>query len=153
MSRPAHEPAVVPQPPVQAEAIRIALAQVAPHLLPQFAQDRAAATARARAETSPTPLRVFAEAWAVEVAIARHPETVTRLRELEAAAVEETDVRAAMGIAAEISAIRRAAAEAGVGGASTRPSSENRPLVPPVGTSCRAGAGSRLRPFPGYDHA
>ncbi|WP_331742202.1 hypothetical protein [Streptomyces sp. NBC_01006] len=118
MSQPAHEPTVVPQPPVQAEAIRIVLAQVAPHLLPQFDQDRAAATARARAETSPTPLRVFAEAWAVEVAIARHPETVARLRELEAAAVEETDLRAAMEISAEISGIRRAAAaEAGVGGA------------------------------------
>ncbi|WP_327286474.1 hypothetical protein OG974_32500 (plasmid) [Streptomyces sp. NBC_00597] len=61
---------------------------------------------------------MFAEAWAVEVAIARHPETVTRLRELEAAADAETDARAAMGIAAEISGIRRAAAaEAGVSGA------------------------------------
>ncbi|MCX2180808.1 hypothetical protein KV205_09740 [Streptomyces sp. SKN60] len=115
MSQPAHNPAAVPQPPVQAEAIRSALAQVAPHLLPQFDQDRAAATARARAETSATPLRVFAEAWAVEVAIARHPETAARLRELEAAAEEAADPPAALGIAAEISGIRRAAAaEAGL---------------------------------------
>ncbi|MET8506525.1 hypothetical protein ABZV60_18005 [Streptomyces sp. NPDC004787] len=123
MSQPARNPAAVPQPPVQAEAIRSALAQVAPHLLPQFDQDRAAATARARAETSATPLRVFAEAWAVEVAIARHPETAARLRDLEAAASEVADQHAALGIAAEISGIRRAAAvEAGLatGGGSER---------------------------------
>ncbi|MEV6326119.1 hypothetical protein [Streptomyces sp. NPDC051909] len=103
------------KPPVQAEAIRSALAQVAPHLLPQFDQDRATATARARAETSATPLRVFAEAWAVEVAIARHPETAARLRELEAAAEEAAEPPAALGIAAEISGIRRVAVvEAGL---------------------------------------
>lgn len=30
---------------------------------------------------------------------------------------------------------------------------ENPPPAPPVGTSCRAEAGSRPRPFPGYGHA
>ncbi|MER7468575.1 hypothetical protein [Streptomyces sp. NPDC097981] len=53
---------------------------------------------------------MFAEGWVVEVAIARRPETVTRLRELETAADGETDVRAALSIAAEISSVRRAAA-------------------------------------------
>ncbi|GAA0297440.1 hypothetical protein GCM10010302_40100 [Streptomyces polychromogenes] len=115
MSQPAHDPAPLPQPPVQAEAIRAVLAHVAPGMLALFDEQRAAATARARAETSATPLRVFAEAWAVEVAVARHPRTAARLRALEAEACDATDLEAVRGIAAEISAIRRAAAvEAGL---------------------------------------
>ncbi|MGW7315043.1 hypothetical protein [Streptomyces sp. NPDC054865] len=64
---------------------------------------------------SAAPLRTFAEAWAVEVAIARHPETAARLRALESRAGEVTDLGEARDIAAEISRIRRAAAaEAGI---------------------------------------
>ncbi|MFD5428106.1 hypothetical protein [Streptomyces sp. NPDC127084] len=111
----APQPSAVPQPPVQPEAIRAALARVAPHLLDDFDRDRAASTARARAEVSAGPLRTFTEAWAVEVAIARHPETAARLHALEARAAEVTDLGEARDIAAEISRIRNAAAaEAGI---------------------------------------
>ncbi|MQY14237.1 hypothetical protein SRB5_43990 [Streptomyces sp. RB5] len=111
----APQPSAIPQPPAQPEAIRAALARVAPHLLADFDRDRAASTARARAEVSAGPLRTFAEAWAVEVAIARHPETAARLHALETHAGEVTDLGAARGIAAEISRIRNAAAaEAGI---------------------------------------
>ncbi|RPF41473.1 hypothetical protein EDD96_5276 [Streptomyces sp. Ag109_G2-6] len=44
----APQPSAVPQPPVQPEAVRAALAQVAPQLLADFDRDRAASTARAR---------------------------------------------------------------------------------------------------------
>ncbi|MGW1642596.1 hypothetical protein [Streptomyces lavendulae] len=112
---PAPQPSATPQSPMQPEAIRAALAQIAPHLLADFDRDRAASTARARAEVSATPLRTFTEAWAVEVAIARHPETADRLRALEARAGEVVDLAEAREIAAEISRIRRTAAtEAGV---------------------------------------
>ncbi|MFJ8211198.1 hypothetical protein [Streptomyces sp. NPDC096033] len=115
MSRPAHDPTPLPQPPVQAEAIRSALAQLAPHLLPQFDRDRADSTAQARSETSATPVRVFAESWALEVAILRHPETAARLDELERRAAEVTDLGEARAVAAEIGRIRTAAAtEAGL---------------------------------------
>ncbi|MFF3019784.1 hypothetical protein [Streptomyces sp. NPDC057939] len=88
---------------------------VAPHLLADFDRDRAAGTARARTEVSAAPLRTFTEAWAVEVAIARHPETAARLRALESRAGEVTDLCEARDITAEISRIRRAAAtEAGI---------------------------------------
>ncbi|WP_086728842.1 hypothetical protein [Streptomyces carpinensis] len=115
MSQPAQQPSAVPQPPVQPEAVRAALAQVAPHLLPDFDRDRAASTARARSEVSAVPLRAFTEAWAVEVAIARHPEIAARLRALEAGAGKVADLGEARDIAAEISRIRMAAAaEAGI---------------------------------------
>ncbi|GLW04171.1 hypothetical protein [Streptomyces lavendulae] len=115
MSQPAHSPTPLPQPPVQAEAIRATLAQVAPHLLDLFDKQRARAKARAVAETSPTPMRVFAERWAVEVAVARHPEAADRLRALEAKVGEVTDPDEGMKVVSEISAIRRAAAiEAGI---------------------------------------
>ncbi|WP_328926766.1 hypothetical protein OG429_20645 [Streptomyces sp. NBC_00190] len=111
----APQSSAIPQPPAQPEAIRAALAQVAPQLLADFDRDRAASTARARAEVSAIPLRTFTEAWAVEVAIARHPETATRLHALEARAGEVTDLGDARDIAAEISRIRNAAAaEAGL---------------------------------------
>ncbi|WP_327132911.1 hypothetical protein OG311_20100 [Streptomyces sp. NBC_01343] len=111
----APQPSAVPQLPAQPEAIRATLAQVAPQLLADFDRDRAASTARARAEVSAIPLRTFTEAWAVEVAIARHPKTAARLRVLEARAGEVTDLGEARDIAAEISCIRNAAAaEAGL---------------------------------------
>ncbi|WP_030207709.1 hypothetical protein [Streptomyces sp. NRRL S-87] len=111
----APQPSAVPQPPAQPEALRAALAQVAPHLLADFDRDRAASTARARAEVSAVPLRTFTEAWAVEVAIARHPETAARLRALEDRAGDVDDLGEARVIAAEISSIRSAAAtEAGI---------------------------------------
>ncbi|MFC9812303.1 hypothetical protein ACFVJM_09590 [Streptomyces virginiae] len=93
----APQPSAVPQPPAQPEAVR------------------AASTARARAEVSAVPLRTFTDAWAVEVAIARHPETAARLRVLEARAGEVTDLGEARDVAAEIGRIRNAAAvEAGI---------------------------------------
>ncbi|MGW2274285.1 hypothetical protein [Streptomyces yangpuensis] len=111
----APQPSAVPQPPTQPEAIRAVLAQVAPHLLADFDRDRAASTARARAEVSAVPLRAFTEAWAVEVAIARHPEIAARLHALEVRAGEVTDLGEARDIAGEISRIRSAAAvEAGL---------------------------------------
>ncbi|MEU9177844.1 hypothetical protein AB0C90_13455 [Streptomyces sp. NPDC048550] len=110
-----HTDDALPAAPAQPEAIRAALAQVAPHLLADFDRDRAASTAHARAEVSAVPLRAFIEAWAVEVAIARHPETAARLHALEARAGEVTDLGEARDIAAEISRIRNAAAiEAGL---------------------------------------
>ncbi|MCP3759096.1 hypothetical protein [Streptomyces sp. TBY4] len=48
------------------------------------------------------------------MAIARHPETADRLHVLEARAAEVTDLGEARDIAAEISRIRNAAAEAGL---------------------------------------
>ncbi|MFF0553854.1 hypothetical protein ACFYUL_33365 [Streptomyces sp. NPDC004311] len=115
MSHPAPRMPQVPQPPVQAEAIRAALSQLAPHLLPDFDRDRAASTERARSEVSAIPLRAFSAAWAIEVAIVRHPETAERLHDLQIRLEQVSDLDEARKLTAEISRIRReAAAEAGV---------------------------------------
>ncbi|WP_455402933.1 hypothetical protein [Streptomyces bambusae] len=91
------------------------MAQVAPHLLPDFDRDRAASTERARTEVSAVPMRAFAEAWAIEVAIARHPERAGRLHALETRASLATNLEEARRITAEIARIRHdAAAEAGL---------------------------------------
>ena len=115
MSQPAHHTPDVPQPPMQAEAIRATLAQVAPHLLPAFDEDRASSTARAREQVSAVPLQVFTQSWAVEAAIARHPHTAARLRDLETRAGQTADLDEARACVAEFSGFRRAAAaEAGL---------------------------------------
>ncbi|MCZ4509360.1 hypothetical protein O3Q52_14365 [Streptomyces sp. ActVer] len=113
----AHEygPTPVPQPPARPEELRAALAQLNPGRIAEFDSDRAKATDRARSGVSAAPLRTFAEAWAIEVAIERHPATAAHLRELEGHAATTADITTARSIAAEISRIRGAAAtEAGI---------------------------------------
>ncbi|MFE5211596.1 hypothetical protein [Streptomyces sp. NPDC056600] len=109
MSEPVHQAADVPQPPVQVEAIRSALAQVAPDFLPRFDEARVAAMAKARLSVSATPLRNSVQGWA-EAAIARRSGTSARLRDLEARAARATSLDEARTIAAESSRIRRRAA-------------------------------------------
>jgi hypothetical protein len=48
---------------MQVEAIRSALAQVAPDLLPRFDEAWVAATAKTRLSVSATPLRNFVQGW------------------------------------------------------------------------------------------
>lgn len=114
-AQPLHRHTAVPQPSATPEALRAALAQVAPGRLAAFDADRARSTDRAREQTSSDPLRRFVERWAIEVAVERHPENAARLRELQARAELVSDAGEARRIAVEISSIRAAAAaEAGV---------------------------------------
>ncbi|MCZ4122150.1 hypothetical protein [Streptomyces sp. H39-S7] len=111
----ASSPGAVPQPSAAPEALRSALAIVAPGRLPAFDQERIAATDAARTAVSAAPLRRFVEQWAVYVAIERHPDRAARLRELEALAATASDRDEARRIAAEVSEILATAAiEAGL---------------------------------------
>ncbi|MFC5034839.1 hypothetical protein C8250_024715 [Streptomyces sp. So13.3] len=111
----ASSPGQVPQPAATPEALRSALAIVAPVRLPAFDQERIAATDAARAAVSAAPLRRFVEQWAVYVAIERHPDRAARLRELEARAATVDDLDEARRVAAEVGAILATAAiEAGL---------------------------------------
>ncbi|MFK0050022.1 DUF6247 family protein [Streptomyces sp. NPDC090741] len=76
-------PEAVPQPAARPEDLRAALARLAPSRLPEFDAERAAAVAQARAEVSPAPLHRLVSYWAVEVAHARNPQRLARLRDLE----------------------------------------------------------------------
>lgn len=107
---------LIPQPGGTAEELREALARIAPETLETFDAERAAALAAARQQVDAAPVRRFLGQWAVNVAIARHPDRAARLRELEARAETVEDLTEARTIAAEVGRIQDAAClDAGVG--------------------------------------
>jgi hypothetical protein len=65
------------------DALRAAVAKIAPSRLPALTQHLFEATTNAQQTQSLAPLRAFTHSWAVFVAIARHPERAARLRDLE----------------------------------------------------------------------
>jgi hypothetical protein len=98
-------------PELTPDALRAAVARIAPSRIPAFTQHLFEATTNAQQTQSLAPLRAFVHSWAVFVAIERHPERAARLRELERLVdVGEDEPTEAI---AEIRTIR-AAAEAGL---------------------------------------
>lgn len=104
---------LVPMPDLTPEALRAAVARIAPSQIPALTQHLFEATANAQQTQSLAPLRAFIHSWAVFVAVERHPERATRLHELERIVdAAEQDPAAAI---EEIRRIREAAeAEAGL---------------------------------------
>ncbi|MEU1053465.1 hypothetical protein [Streptomyces sp. NPDC005876] len=104
---------LIPMPELTPEALRRAVARIAPSRLPALTQHLFEATTNAQQTRSLAPLRAFVHSWAVFVAIERHPARADRLRELERIVdAGEADPSAAI---TEIQAIREAAeAEAGL---------------------------------------
>ncbi|MEU0739163.1 DUF6247 family protein [Streptomyces sp. NPDC006134] len=104
---------LIPMPELTPDALRRAVARIAPSRLPALTQHLFEATTNAQQVQSLAPLRAFVHSWAVFVAIERHPARAERLRELERIVdTGEQDPSAAI---AEIRAIREAAeAEAGL---------------------------------------
>lgn len=70
----------VPRPDRTPAALRVALAQVAPHRLPEMEQQKDEAIALAARTRSLGPITQFLETWAVAVEIARTPAYAARLR-------------------------------------------------------------------------
>ncbi|ADI04593.1 hypothetical protein SBI_01472 [Streptomyces bingchenggensis BCW-1] len=104
---------LIPMPDLTPDALRAAVARIAPSRIPALTQHLFEATTNAQQTQSLAPLRAFVHSWAVFVAIERHPERATRLRELEQiVAIAEQDPTAAIH---EIQQIRKTAeAEAGL---------------------------------------
>ncbi|KUN87731.1 hypothetical protein AQJ66_08810 [Streptomyces bungoensis] len=104
---------LIPMPELTPDALRAAVARIAPSKVPALTQHLFEATTNAQQTQSLAPLRAFVHSWAVFVAIERHPERAARLRELERVVdAGEQDPEAAI---AEIRAIRETAeAEAGL---------------------------------------
>jgi hypothetical protein len=100
-------------PELTPEALRAAVARIAPSQVPALTQHLFEATTNAQQTQSLAPLRAFVHSWAVFIAIERHPERAARLHELEAIVDgAEQDPTAAID---EIRRIREAAeAEAGL---------------------------------------
>ncbi|MFD8517107.1 hypothetical protein ACFV27_40035 [Streptomyces antimycoticus] len=100
-------------PDLTPDALRAAVARIAPSRIPALTQHLFEATTNAQQTQSLAPLRAFVHSWAVFVAIERRPERAARLRELERIVdMAEQDPTAAI---QEIHQIRKAAeAEAGL---------------------------------------
>lgn len=98
---------LIPMPELTPDALRAAVARIAPSRVPALTQHLFEATTNAQQTQSLAPLRAFVHSWAVFVAIERHPERAARLRELEQIVdAGEQDPAAAI---AEIRAIRETA--------------------------------------------
>ncbi|MGW1375258.1 DUF6247 family protein [Streptomyces sp. NPDC002446] len=104
---------LIPQPELTPDALRSAVARIAPSRIPALTQHLFEATTSAQQTQTLAPLRAFVHSWGVFVAIERHPERAARLRELERIVDRgESDPAAAI---AEIQQIRETAeAEAGL---------------------------------------
>lgn len=104
---------LIPMPELTPDALRAAVARIAPSRMPALTQHLFEATTHAQQTQSLAPLRAFVHSWAVFVAIERHPTRAARLRELERL-VDVGEEEPAEAIA-EIRTIRAAAeAEAGL---------------------------------------
>ncbi|MEV5874312.1 DUF6247 family protein [Streptomyces sp. NPDC052101] len=104
---------LIPMPELTPDALRAAVARIAPSRIPALTQHLFEATTNAQQTQGLAPLHAFVHSWAVFIAVERHPERAARLRELERIVdTGEQDPTAAI---AEIRAIREAAeAEAGL---------------------------------------
>ncbi|MGW3654227.1 DUF6247 family protein [Streptomyces sp. NPDC005151] len=74
---------LIPRPQRTPAALRIALAQLAPHRLGEMEQQKDAAIALAAETGSLGPIMQFLESWAVAVEIARLPVAAARLHSAE----------------------------------------------------------------------
>jgi hypothetical protein len=74
---------LIPVPELTPEALRAAVARIAPSRIPALTQHLFEATTNAQQTQSLATLRTFVHSWALFVAIERHPDRAARLRDLE----------------------------------------------------------------------
>ncbi|MET9434275.1 hypothetical protein [Streptomyces sp. NPDC006551] len=74
---------LIPFSELTPDALRAAVAKIAPSRIPALTQHLFEATTNAQQTQSLAPLRAFVHSWAEFVAIERYPERAARLRELE----------------------------------------------------------------------
>ncbi|KUJ70662.1 hypothetical protein ACZ90_01825 [Streptomyces albus subsp. albus] len=98
---------LIPMPELTPDALRAAVAKIAPSRVPSLTQHLFEATTNAQKTSSLAPLRAFVHSWAVFVAIERHPQRAARLHELER--LVDEGVGDPADALAEIRAIRQAA--------------------------------------------
>ncbi|MEU9114880.1 DUF6247 family protein [Streptomyces sp. NPDC048483] len=74
---------LIPMPDLTPDALRSAVARIAPSRVSALTQHLFEATTNVQRTQSLAPLRAFVHSWAVFIAIQRHPQRAARLRELE----------------------------------------------------------------------
>jgi hypothetical protein len=83
-THPAELPAeLIPRPERTPDALRIALARIAPHRLPEMEQQKNQAFSLAAGHDTLAPIRQWITVWAGEVEIERRPELTARRRAAE----------------------------------------------------------------------
>ncbi|MFI8995055.1 hypothetical protein [Streptomyces sp. NPDC053542] len=103
---------LVPMPQLTPEALRRAVAQIAPSRLPEFNDHLASAATNAQRTSNVGPLRAFTSHWGTLVNIYRWPERATRFLAAETLAADpDADPEAARTAASEVGRILRAAGE------------------------------------------
>jgi hypothetical protein len=79
-----HGPAaVMPQPPMDADALRVAVARLAPEESATFEQKYRDAWNHAYATSSTQPMRNFLIDWSIRIAVHRYPDRARRWRDME----------------------------------------------------------------------
>jgi len=85
---------LIPMPALRLDALRQAVAVVAPSRLPEFFQEIQEAFSQAGDEDSLFPIRHFYQRWGATVAIERRPSVAARLHAAERALADpDTEVR------------------------------------------------------------
>ncbi|MFC9057934.1 hypothetical protein ACFTXB_07730 [Streptomyces sp. NPDC057074] len=82
-TQPDHGAELIPRPARTPEALRAALAAIAPERLPEMDADQRKAVAAAIEQSSIKPLQLFMIAWAANIEIERFPEAARELRRAE----------------------------------------------------------------------
>ncbi|MFH7600633.1 DUF6247 family protein [Streptomyces racemochromogenes] len=98
---------VPPMPERTPQALRLAIQEHAPHLLPDFEAHWRRAIGDA---FNLTPVPAFMRLWWTQYAIARDPALEAHLRDLEARAAKSEDTEESTRLLAEYSRLRRASA-------------------------------------------
>ncbi|MFJ1708501.1 hypothetical protein [Kitasatospora sp. NPDC088346] len=111
-AQPIHGPELIPQPARTPLALYEAVAALLPHRLAEMTADQAQAMTEAVERQSLKPLLRFTTKWAVDVEIARHPETLSELHRAEYLATHAKAPEERRRQAALAGAIVTAAAEA-----------------------------------------
>lgn len=86
-----HDGPVAPRPERTPDALREAIASLAPHRLAEMEKEKNETLAMAVEQNSLGPIRMFLLRWAVVAEIERHPQTARRLRRAEQVAAESFD--------------------------------------------------------------
>ncbi|MFI6448472.1 hypothetical protein [Kitasatospora sp. NPDC050543] len=110
--QPIHGPELIPRPARTPLALYEAVAALLPHRLTEMTADQALAMTEAVERQSLKPLLRFTTKWAVDIEIARHPETLAELHRAEYLANHAQTPEERRQQAALAGAIVNAAAEA-----------------------------------------
>ncbi|MFE2426703.1 hypothetical protein ACFXJ5_08105 [Streptomyces sp. NPDC059373] len=104
-----HDGPTIPRPDRTPDALREAIARVAPHRLSEMEKEKNETLALAVQENSIGPIHMFLLRWAVAVEIERFPETSKRLHRAEQVAADSADADLARRAVREAGEIIRAA--------------------------------------------